>query len=46
VLLTPCWDVPAAVLAVHDRLAPTTTVVVGGVTAVPDRPATLLVAGS
>ncbi len=46
VLLTPCWDVPAAVLAVRDRLAPATTVVVGGVTAVPDRPATLLVAGS
>jgi putative cell wall-binding protein/sugar lactone lactonase YvrE len=46
VLLTPCWDVPPPVRAARDRLASAKAVVVGGVTAVPDRPATLLVAGS
>lgn len=46
VLLTLCWDVPATVRVARDRLASATTVVVGGVAAVPDRPATLLVAGS
>jgi putative cell wall-binding protein len=45
-LLTPCWDVPAPVRAARDRLAPAKTVVVGGVTAVPDRPAALLSSAS
>jgi putative cell wall-binding protein len=45
VLLTSCWDVPAPVRAARDRLASAKVVVVGGVTAVPDRPASLLVAG-
>jgi putative cell wall-binding protein/sugar lactone lactonase YvrE len=46
VLLAPCWDVPAPVRAARDRLAPADTVVVGGVTAVPDRPAALLSSAS